>query len=103
MSQPDFKTAVYELVARIPAGKVMTYGQVAALCGSPRSARIVGQVAHFGPENLPWQRVVKKSGDLAEGFPGGVFGHKQLLEQEGVVVDDYVIDVNRYIWWPDDK
>ncbi len=98
----DFKEAVCELVATIPKGRVMTYGQIAALCGSPRSARIVGGVAHFGPENLPWQRVVHKDGLLAGGYPGGYEGHKQDLAGEGVKVDqDYrVIDLEKRIWWP---
>ena len=65
----QFSQDVYALVARIPKGRVMTYGQIAALCGSPRSARIVGQVAHWGPLDLPWQRVVNKRGGLALATP----------------------------------
>ena len=49
----DFRELIYEYVAQIPPGRVMTYGQLAALAGSPRAARIVGGVAHFGPEELP--------------------------------------------------
>lgn len=97
----EFKEAVYGLVAQIPPGKVMTYGQIAALCGQPRAARIVGQIAHFGPEDLPWQRVVKRSGDLASGYYGGRSGHKKDLEAEGIdVSDDFTLDVDKYIWWP---
>ncbi len=81
-----FSDRVYALVAQIPKGRVMTYGQIAALCGSPRAARIVGGVAHNGPTELPWQRVVKKDGSLAEGYYGGVEGHKQALEEEGVKI-----------------
>ncbi len=79
----------------------MTYGQIAALCGLPRAARIVGQIAHFGPSDLPWQRVIKKSGDLASGFPGGKTGHKAMLEQEGIAfVDEYVVDITEHIYYP---
>lgn len=96
-----FSNAVYSLVAQIPKGKVMTYGQIAALCGKPRAARIVGQVAHFGPEDLPWQRVVKKDGGLAEGFPGGEHGHAQVLSAEGVVIEDLqIVDIQSYLYWP---
>lgn len=96
-----FKARVENLVSQIPKGRVMTYGQIAALCGSPTSARIVGGIAHFGNPDLPWQRVVNKSGGLASGYPGGRKGHKQVLEQEGVEVStDYRIDVKRLIWWP---
>ncbi|MBP7769049.1 MGMT family protein [Candidatus Saccharibacteria bacterium] len=97
----EFRDRVYELVGRIPEGRLMTYGQVAALCGSPRAALIVGQIAHFGPENLPWQRVVMKSGGLARGFPDGLVGHKNALVAEGVfVTDDFMVDVEKLMWWP---
>jgi len=76
----------------------MTYGQIAALCGQPRAARIVGGIAHFGNPNLPWQRVVNKQGGLAAGYPGGRVGHKQVLEAEGFEVsDDYRIDLKELI------
>ncbi len=78
----------------------MTYGQIAALCGSPRAARIVGGIAHYGAEELPWQRVVHKDGRLAVGYPGGVDGQRQVLEQEGVKVSDYRVDVGKLQWEP---
>jgi methylated-DNA-protein-cysteine methyltransferase-like protein len=79
----------------------MTYGQLAALCGKPTAARIVGGIAHFGDPDLPWQRVVNKRGGLAAGYPGGRRGHRQVLEQEGITVsDDFRVDVDRLIWWP---
>jgi methylated-DNA-protein-cysteine methyltransferase-like protein len=97
----DFRTRVEALVARIPRGRVMTYGQLAALCGNARAARIVGGIAHFGDPLLPWQRVVNKSGGLASGYPGGRQGHRQVLEQEGVAVsDDYRVDVDALLWQP---
>ena len=96
-----FQQRVYALVASIPRGRVMTYGQIAALCGNPRAARIVGGIAHHGDINLPWQRVVHKDGRLAVGFPGGVEGHKQVLESEGVKVNKhYFIDVDELLWQP---
>lgn len=101
----QFSSAVYEIVAQIPQGRVMTYGQIAALCGSPRAAIIVGQVAHWGPLELPWQRVVNKSGGLAKGYTtGGREAHKRDLEAEGVEVnDEYSVDVDRLLWWPADS
>jgi methylated-DNA-protein-cysteine methyltransferase-like protein len=83
----DFKTRVYSVVESIPKGKVMTYGQVATLAGAPWAAWEVGQIAHTGPSNLPWQRVVNKQGGLARGYPGGFEGHKKVLEAEGIEVD----------------
>ena len=98
----DFRNRVQSCVAQIPKGRVMTYGQIAALCGSPRAARIVGGVAHFGDPDLPWQRVVHKDGSLATGFPGGIEGHRQVLEGEGVSVSkEYTVDVKRLIWQPE--
>jgi methylated-DNA-protein-cysteine methyltransferase related protein len=97
-----FKQEVYRLVARIPEGRVMTYGQIAAHCGAAWAAWEVGQSAHFGPSDLPWQRVVNKQGGLARGYvPGGLDGHKRNLEAEGVAVsDEYTVDVNALLWSP---
>ncbi|MFO0881857.1 MAG: MGMT family protein [Candidatus Saccharimonadales bacterium] len=101
MTDSRFKNDVYRLVALIPTGKVMTYGQIAALCGHPGAARVVGQIAHFGPTDLPWQRVVNARGGLAAGFvPDGRHGQARMLEAEGVeVVNDNVL-VTEYLWWP---
>lgn len=103
MSEVDggFRERVEAVVQTIPKGRVMTYGQIAALCGNPRAARIVGGIAHWGEPSLPWQRVVKKDGSLAEGFPGGTFGHKASLEADGVRVgEDCRVDVERLLWRP---
>ena len=97
----EFSERVYALVAQIPRGKVMTYGQIAALCGNARAARIVGGVAHFGPPDLPWQRVVNKQGGLASGYYGGKEGHKKDLQAEGITVnDDYTINIEEHLWRP---
>lgn len=99
-----FRERVYEVVRQIPIGRVMTYGQIAALCGNPRAARIVGGVAHFGNPDLPWQRVVNKSGGLAAGYPGGVQGHKEHLEAEGIHVgDDFKVNISELLWNPDQQ
>lgn len=99
--EPNFRVRVEALVRQIPRGRVMTYGQLAALCGNARAARIVGGIAHFGDPELPWQRVVNKQGGLASGYPGGRSGHKQVLEGEGFEVSaDYAIDVKKLLWWP---
>lgn len=103
-SAKDFKERVEAIVAHIPKGRVMTYGQLAGLCGNARAARIVGGIAHFGDPNLPWQRVVNKKGGLAAGYPGGREGHKQHLESEGVKVQgsvgDYYVNVGELLWLP---
>jgi methylated-DNA-protein-cysteine methyltransferase related protein len=101
MSDIQFSRLVNKLVAEIPEGRVMTYGQLAALCGNARAARIVGGIAHFGDPALPWQRVVNKSGGLAAGYPGGRQAHKVHLEAEGIEVDeDFKVNVRELLWWP---
>lgn len=103
-TESDFRQRVEGLVRQIPEGRVMTYGQLAALCGNARAARIVGGIAHFGDPSLPWQRVVNKQGGLASGYPGGRVGHKQVLEAEGIAVtDDYHVDIASLLWRPDDR
>lgn len=96
----EFKERVLAMVAAIPRGRVMTYGQIAALCGSPRAARIVGGIAHTADQSLPWQRVVNKQGGMAVGYPGGVVGHQKHLEQEGVQFTNGHIKLEQYLWQP---
>lgn len=98
----EFKQRVYALVAQIPQGRVMTYGQIAAICGAAWAAWEVGQLAHFGPTDLPWQRVVNKQGGLARGYvPDGFEGQKRALEADGIMVsDEYKVDVQSLLWAP---
>ncbi len=97
----NFADRVNHIVSQIPEGQVMTYGQIAAICGNARAARIVGGIAHFGDPNLPWQRVVNKQGGLARGYPGGMEGHRQVLLQEGIKVsEDFKVDIEGLLWRP---
>lgn len=99
----EFATRVHALVESIPSGRVMTYGQIAAICGYASAAWEVGQIAHVGPSNLPWQRVVNKQGGMASGFhPGGPDGQRTLLEKEGIEFDDAdkIVRLAEYIWHP---
>lgn len=79
----------------------MSYGDIAALCGNAAAARIVGGLAHFGPVELPWHRVVNREGGLASGYHGGKEGHRLALEAEGVPVERYkVVDFEVRRWRP---
>lgn len=98
----SFRDRVYEVVASIPRGRVMTYGDIAALAGHPYAARQVGGLAHFGPTELPWHRVVNRLGECAAGYYGGKTGHQAALEQEGVAIKDCrIVDFETRRWRPD--
>lgn len=88
----SFREAVCDWIAQVPAGGVTTYGDLAGLAGQAHAARIVGGIAHFGPSELPWHRLVNRFGGLASAFPGGREVQRQLLENEGVTCTDFVVD-----------
>ena len=81
-SHAAFFQRVYQIVGQIPPGKVVSYGQIARLLGSPRAARQVGWAMRRCPDGLPWQRVVKADGSIAGGLHAPV--RKALLEAEGI-------------------
>lgn len=83
----SLRTRVYGLIVGTTRQSA-TYGDLAALAGSPRAARIVGGIAHTGPDILPWHRLVNAEGGPAIGYPGGLMSKRQLLEQDGVECDD---------------
>lgn len=93
---------VYEVVRRIPKGKVATYGQIACLAGNPRAARQVGYALHVNPEPIviPCHRVVNRYGYLAGGFAfGGAEAQAALLRAEDVEVDEqYTVSLEKYLW-----
>lgn len=98
----DFNERVYAAIRKIPAGKVATYGDIAVLVGSPRSARQVGRALHFNPRPIenPCHRVVFADGSLASAFAfGGEEVQKSLLEAEGVEVGEgFKVDLGKYRW-----
>ena len=95
---------IYEVVCKIPKGKVATYGQVALLAGNPRWARVVGYALHSNPAPgvIPCHRVVNREGKTAEAFAFGGGGvQRQMLEAEGIVFeDDGHINLDKYCWKP---
>lgn len=99
----NLKEQVEVFVQNIPSGRVMTYGQLAALSGNPQAARVVGGIAHFGNPELPWHRVVNKQGGLASGYPGGKRIQGAILASEGIELSEAnmkIDDIDKYIWWP---
>ena len=96
----SFFQQVYEVVAQIPYGRVISYGQIARLLGAPRAARQVGWAMHSCPDGLPWQRVVMADGSIAGG--GWSALRRVLLEQEGVpFLPDGRVDMARCRWLPE--
>ncbi len=97
---PGFNKKVYEIVSRIPCGKLCTYGQVALLAGSPRASRIVGAALYRAPPGLPCHRVLYKDGSLCcEGAFGGKEVQRQMLEAEGVAfLPDGRADLEGRLW-----
>ncbi|MBF6614159.1 MAG: methylated-DNA--[protein]-cysteine S-methyltransferase [Chloroflexi bacterium] len=100
----NFRERVWAFVRSVPAGKVVTYGQVAAMIGVPYGARAVGTVLYNTPPSahVPCQRVVNRWGRLAPTYSwGGFEQHKLELESDNVhVKPDYTVDLEQYQWWP---
>ena len=96
---------LYAVVRRIPAGRVATYGQIAALAGLPRHARLAGYALAGLPDGtpLPWHRVINAAGQVSarrEG-PGGAVLQRLRLEQEGVRFDARGrVDLATFGWQP---
>jgi methylated-DNA-protein-cysteine methyltransferase-like protein len=102
MKQSEFFSRVYEIVAQIPPGKVMTYGQIGLILGSPHYGRRVGQAMYNAPDflGLPCHRVIRSDGKLA---PGDVFGcevnQREMLMDEGVVFKaGGSVDLKKSLW-----
>ena len=94
---------MYRLVRRIPRGKLVTYGQVAAILGQPRGARAVGMALgalhDVEAATVPWHRVINAAGRPShrDGFWAGI--QREMLEEEGVVFDRRGhVDMKRFRW-----
>lgn len=97
----SLRDRVYVLMSELPSDKVTTYGDLAAMAGHPYAARRVGEIAHGGPDNLPWHRLVNAKGGLAVGFPGGQEVQAQLLAQDGIECEGWrVKDFEARRWHP---
>lgn len=96
----NFYDKVYELVKKIPRGKVVSYGQIARAAGNPRASRAVGYALHVNPDTseIPCHHVVNREGRLAPAFAfGGQDAQRLLLLSEGVDVgEDLCVDMSKY-------
>lgn len=97
------KSAIYQVIRCIPAGKVCTYGQVAYMAGLGRAARLVGHVLRTLPKDtsLPWHRVINAQGKLS--FPVDSPGYKEQrkrLQEEDVYFTGEKIRLKQFAWSP---
>src|SRR6202011_3616096 len=100
-----FARQVYAIVARVPYGRVISYGAIARLLGDPRKARQVGWAMAATPERrpkIPAHRVIRASGQLPGGDAcGGYAAQRKRLESEGVTfLDDGRVDLDSHLWLP---
>ena len=99
-----YNERVFEIVRRIPAGHVMTYGQLAEILGEGYTARTVGFVMHAADDTVPWHRVINAQGACSTGrvlLP--VNKQQRMLEAEGIEFDARDrCDLGRYRWTPEE-
>jgi methylated-DNA-protein-cysteine methyltransferase-like protein len=97
-----YREKVYKLVRRIPAGRVMTYGQIAELLGEGYTARTIGYVMHNSGDDTPWHRVINAQGACST--VGLVLPHdkqQRMLETEGVEFNERGrCKLEKYVWIP---
>lgn len=93
---------IYDVVRKIPRGKVATYGQIAALAGNSKWSRVVGYALHANPNprEIPCYRVVNRFGGLSSAFAfGGINAQAELLRDEGIEIRaDNTVDLEKYLW-----
>lgn len=103
-NDPGYNERVFELVRRIPAGQVMTYGQIAEILGEGYTARTVGYAMNKAGESVPWHRVINAQGACSTGrvvLPTNK--QQRLLEAEGVEFNARErCDLGRYRWTPEE-
>lgn len=96
---------IYEVVKKIPYGRVATYGQVAIMAGNPHWSQVVGYALHVNPNptEIKCYRVVNRFGETSKAFAfGGSDVQRELLESEGIkFTDDGRIDLSEYLWQPE--
>ena len=95
----DFALKVYDALKTVPEGYALSYGRLAELAGKPGAARAVGNILHKNPwpKDVPCYKVVHSDGRLAPAFVfGGINRQKELLEEEGIEVINYRVDMKKY-------
>jgi methylated-DNA-protein-cysteine methyltransferase-like protein len=104
VDEKSYRRKVYDIVNKIPPGRVMTYGQIADILGEGYTARTIGYVMHAADTaNVPWQRVINSQGACSTGrmtIPINL--QQKMLEDEGVVFNEKgKCDLQKYRWFPE--
>jgi methylated-DNA-protein-cysteine methyltransferase-like protein len=99
----DYRERVFRIVRMIPAGRVMTYGQIAEILGEGYTPRTVGFVMHSSNDKTPWHRVINAQGGCST--RGLVLPHdkqQRMLEAEGISFDKRGrCNLQKYVWIPE--
>lgn len=103
MNPKSYYHRVYQIIKRIPPGKVATYGQIAMLAGLGRNARMVGYALAATPDgvDIPWHRVINSRGEISYSPSRNDFDHiqRKLLEMEGIRFDvNDRVDLELFRW-----
>ena len=103
--QKDFEQRVLDIVKRIPYGRVTTYSEIAMVCGTRSSARMVGwMLSRNANLDLPFHRVVNRSGSLTGKYhfetPTLM---KELLISEGITFKDDKVELEKFLWHPENE
>ncbi|MDW0116645.1 MGMT family protein [Sporosarcina thermotolerans] len=103
-----FTERAVKIIKEIPAGRVMTYGQVASAAGNPRGARQISRILHSmsAKYELPWHRIINAQGGISTPTDGEEKGglQRELLEGEGVeFMRNGKVDLTVYRWFPEEE
>jgi len=96
----DRREELWDLVRSVPHGKVTSYGELGSMLSQPLTGRMVGRLMLECPEDIPWWRVVGKSGSIPIWKRGPEAGMRQeaLLQEEGIEIVNGVIPMRRFAW-----
>ena len=97
--ETNVKKKILEYLLSVPSGKVVTYGQIAEHLGNKHLSRAVGNALHKNPDGdkYPCYRVVNAKGKLSDSYAyGGIDEQKKRLENDGIQVENYTVDLDKY-------
>lgn len=101
-SRSTLSNEVYEIVARIPKGKVTSYSAIGRILSRPISGLLVGNIMDHCPQGLPWWRVIGAKGDILVAKKSPYAGLEQVekLSKEGIEVADNIVVIGDHFWDP---